>query len=89
MEDKTETVTIPTLMIFASTPCPFVCQLLSVRDMERFCVKYVRSVNEKCGILRGFIHCVHTLSRTLGSESGSGQAGGFGEVLLERTCIVP
>ena len=47
--------------------------------MERFCVKYVRSVNEKCGILQGFIHCVHTLSRTLGSQSGSGQSGEFGE----------
>ena len=39
--------------------------------MERFCVKYVRSVNEKCGILQGFIHCIHTLSRTPGSQSGS------------------
>ena len=39
--------------------------------MERFCVKYVRSVNEKCGIFQGFIHCIHTLSRTPGAQSGS------------------
>ena len=41
--------------------------------MERFCVKYVRSVSEKCGILQRFAHCVHSLSRTPGSESGSGR----------------
>ena len=48
---------------------------------ERFYVKYVRSVNKKYGISQDFAHCVHTLPRTLGSQSGSGELGGFGEVL--------
>lgn len=77
----------------SSNRWPHDCQMLSVRDIERFCVKYVRFVNEKCGILRGFPHCVHTLSRTPGSESGSGELGGFGEYLKEgygiMACVLP
>jgi len=46
-----------------------------------FYVKYVRSVNEKCGISQNVVHCVHTPSHTLESQSGSGELGGFGEVL--------
>ena len=53
-----------------------------------FCVKCVCSVNKKYGISQRFVHCVHTLSRALGSESGSGQSGDFGEVLSEWTWIV-
>ena len=53
-----------------------------------FCIKYVCSVNKKYGISQRFVHCVHTFSRTLGSQSGSGLAGEFEEVLLERMWII-
>ncbi|MFR1989820.1 MAG: hypothetical protein ACLS3C_07070 [Oscillospiraceae bacterium] len=43
---------------------------------------------KSAGFCRRFIHCVHTFSRTLGSQSGSGQSGEFGEVLSEWMWIV-
>ena len=53
-----------------------------------FFVQSVCCISEKCGISQDSIHCVHTHSRTLGSQSGSGQTSELGGVSPAWTWIV-
>ena len=62
---------------------------LMTASCDRFVILSVFASNtsvsstKSAGFCGGSPHCVHTLSRTPGSESGSGELGGFGEYLKE------